>query len=191
MKKNKKALMIIVLLVLIVLTTAWAFSKYTTTVTGNGTARVAAWSFEVNGPEGSTIENVALTDTTIKEGTLVDGRIAPGTSGSFDIEIDASGSEVGVDYIIEISGLNAGPKNLVFTADGLDVATDAVNGKITFSGAIAATATGTPVTKTINWAWAYETPEVATNDVQDTTDSGSGDLTYTIKVVGTQQNPTV
>lgn len=189
MKKNKKTLMIIVLLVLIVLTTAWAFSKYTTTVTGNATASVAAWSFKANG-ETATMANVALTDTTITEGTLVEGKIAPGTSGSFDVAIDASGSEVGVDYVIEIAGLDNAPTNLKFTAAGLD-ASEIVDGKITFSGSIAVDDVDTPITNTINWEWAYETDDIATNDPIDTADSALGDLTYTITVVGTQQNPTV
>ncbi|MBR1540068.1 MAG: hypothetical protein IJ629_02680 [Clostridia bacterium] len=47
-------------------------------------------------------------------------RIAPGTSGNFKIIIDASGSEVGVDY--DVTSLGEGnnkPDNLYFTCSDL------------------------------------------------------------------------
>ena len=35
--------------------------------------------------------------------SVVDGVIAPGTSGSFDILLDGTGSEVGIDYIVTLA----------------------------------------------------------------------------------------
>lgn len=189
MKKNKKLLMIAILLLLIVLVGTWAFSKYTTTLTGTGTASVAKWSFKVNGSATETIANLDLKDTTLNN-KVVDGKIAPGTDGSFAVEIDASGSEVAVDYTIELSGLTGMPTNLKFYTDSTFTTEMPISdGKCSTTGTIALAEVDTKVTKTIYWQWAYETTDIATNDPIDTTDSALPDTTFTVKVVGVQQDP--
>lgn len=191
MKKNKKLLMIAILLLLIVLVGTWAFSKYTTTLTGTGTASVAKWSFKVNGSATETITDLDLLDTTLNS-KVVDGKIAPGTDGSFAVEIDASGSEVAVKYTIELSGLTGMPTNLKFYTDStFTTEMEITDGKCSTTETIALGDVDTPVIKTIYWQWAYETTEIADNDLIDTTDSALEDTTFTVKVVGVQQDPRV
>ena len=110
--------------------TGGTMAKYVTEVTGNATAAVAAWSFKVNNEEttmtnidlGSTANRTAYVTDDIKEGV-----IAPGTSGSFDIVIDGSGSEVGVDYKLNIAAADGTtlPSDLTFTTDNASSGTQA------------------------------------------------------------------
>ena len=84
-------------------------------VTGNGTAEIANWKFKVNENEEK-IQTISL-KSTINNETLVDNKIAPGTEGSFNIVIDATGTDVGINYNIEFSEESNKPTNLKFTYD--------------------------------------------------------------------------
>lgn len=168
-------------------------SKYTTTIEGKAETNIAKWVFEVSAndsySESDTIESINLAET-CTPGTLVDGNIAPGTEGSFDIVIDTTGAEVGIDYTISFSNLPTNfPKNLVFSVDNqkYDLATG-------FTGNIAANAEEKQVTKTVSWKWLYEAEneaDIASEDVEDTEDgvTASKDLTFDITVTGTQVRP--
>lgn len=162
--------------------TGGTMARYVTEVTGAATATVAKWSFKANSQTQNFTVN--LTDTTLN-GKVADGKIAPGTDGSFDISIDADGSEVALDYTIAFSNMENKPSNLKFYSDPnfkteiSDLATySGLNGTITL------TDIGTPVTKTVYWQWAYGDavePDQATITGKD--------MTFTITVTGTQQNP--
>ena len=91
MKKKKKILFAILILLGIILSFIGGktFSKYTSAVQGTGTAEIANWVFKVNGKE-DLVQSVDLLSTYNNE-TLVDNKVAPGTSGGFDIIIDATG----------------------------------------------------------------------------------------------------
>lgn len=168
-------------------------SKYATTVEGNAKASIAKWVFDVSASdsysESDTIESINLAETCTPE-TLVDGNIAPGTEGSFDIVIDTTGNEVGIDYAINFTNLPTNfPKNLVFSVDNQEY--DLATG---FTGNIAANAKGKQVTKTVNWKWLYEAEnesDIASEDVEDTEDgiTAAKDLTFDITVTGTQVRP--
>ena len=81
-------------------------------VKGKGVIEVAKWAFLVNG-ETASITNINLGKTYTAE-TLAQNTIAPGTRGSFDIVIDASGSEVGIDYDVKFLNQTNKPANLKF-----------------------------------------------------------------------------
>lgn len=160
-------------------------AKYTTTVTGNGSATVAKWSFQVNEKDSAQTFTVNLTDTTIN-GNLKTDTIAPGTDGSFNIKLDASGSETAVDYKIVFSSIQNQPTNLKFYSDSTfkTEITDLESNGITDTIALAQVST--PVTKTIYWKWDYET---GSDDTADTGDAGKA-MTFKITVTGTQADPT-
>lgn len=62
-----------------------------------------------------TLKNLRLAQT-CDEKTLMDGKIAPGTRGSFSIEIETD--ELGADYNIIFDNFSSSfPKNLIFTVD--------------------------------------------------------------------------
>lgn len=165
-------------------------ARYVTEVTGSATATVAKWSFKVNGQaEKFTIDlgRTAYTDTTI-----ADKVIAPGTSGSFKIEIDGSGSEVGIDYEIKLKAAadTTFPDDMVFSTKAI---TDAnlgenfskfietpVEGSIDYSAAMKETVT-------IYWAWDFGKNDTATaND----NDYAGKSWEIGITVTGKQTTPT-
>lgn len=176
------------------------YSKYITKISGSGTLPVAKWSFLVNGKDGSNGETLGALDLgekTYTAETLTSGKIAPGTEGSFDVVIDATGTDTGVDYVVAVKDVTNMPKNMYFVVDGKEYATlDEVATAI--SGHIDANATSKKITKTVAWKWDYETTTskdgqrttLADNDAQDTTDGKSAnDFTFTIDVTGTQTAP--
>ena len=168
-------------------------AKYVTEVTGTGSATVAKWSFKAN--EKTDTFTVDLAKTAYTNINNTDGnKIAPGTEGSFDIKLDASGSDVAVDYTIAFSNLQNKPTNLKFYSDenmATEIAdltnTTALNGEIKLADI------SKPVTKTIYWKWAYEIGNdeatKKTNNAQDVKDAVNS-MTFTITVTGTQQTPT-
>lgn len=165
--------------------TGGTMAKYATEVTGSATATVAAWSFKANGKEaamtdidlGSTVNSASYDEGTIKEGV-----IAPGTEGSFEIVVDGTGSEVGIDYSIKISkdGINEIPNGFIFYVDGdpYTLGSDPIGKTIAYNG----TADAMKKTITVTWEWPNGNNTASNNDnvYQDK------DLTLKITVTGTQ-----
>lgn len=193
MKKNKKVL--IIALVLLAITLSFiggrTFSKYIAEVNGSGTADIANWVFKVNGQEDS-VQNVNLLSTYNNE-TLVNNKVAPGTSGSFNIVIDATGSEVGVDYNVTFLNESEKPQNLVFMYDDTKYST-IQDLEQDLSGTINANEENKTRTITIDWEWQYETGnnenEIAQNDEIDTQNAKQiENYNFDIRVTGTQVTP--
>ena len=188
--KNKGAVVVLALIVAIILS-MYAYSKYTSTLTGNGTSTVAKWSFKVNG-QTQTIPDINLGETMDAHSNVVDKKLAPGTSGHFDLILDGSGSEVAIDYNIKLA-ITQKPTNLKFYLDDkYQTPISETDGTLNISGSIALEDVNTPLTKTIYWQWPYETGktsnEIDKNDETDTKDSGKN-VTMTITVTGTQRDP--
>ena len=84
-------------------------AKYTSTFNGSVSASVAKYVFNVSANDSystaDTIANLKLGQT-CDATTLVNGKIAPGTSGSFDIVIDAENSDVGIEYEVSFEDNN-------------------------------------------------------------------------------------
>ena len=188
--KNKGAVVVLALIVAIVLS-MYAYSKYTSTLTGNGTSTVAKWSFKVN-EQTQTIPDINLGETMDAHSNVVDKKLAPGTSGHFDLILDGSGSEVAIDYNIKLA-ITQKPTNLKFYLDDkYQTPISETDGTLNIAGSIALEDVNTPLTKTIYWQWPYETGktsnEIDKNDETDTKDSGKN-VTMTITVTGTQRDP--
>ena len=193
LKKNKKILFVILILLAIVLSFIGGktFSKYMSTIQGSGTAEIANWVFKVNGTE-DLVKNVDLLSTYNNE-TLIDNKVAPGTSGSFDIIIDATGSEVGVDYKVKFLNETEKPQNLIFIYNDNEYAT-IQELQEDLSGTINADEDNKTRTITINWKWQYETGEneneINQNDIIDTQNAKDFEnYTFDINVIGTQVMP--
>lgn len=169
-------------------------AKYTSEAKGTGKATAAKWSFKVNNGE-TTFDAIDLGATGNRDSytaaTVKDGVIAPGTSGKFDIVIDGSGSEVGIDYAIKLTKATSSadlPSGLVFSTEEItgsnsgtaisNIPEEKLKGTINYS----ATADAMKKTVTIYWKW---------NDAADN-DNEYQDKDYTIdiSVTGTQVAPT-
>lgn len=190
--KKRKSLMIIVLLLLVGVSTAYVagtYAKYTSTVNASGTVTVAKWAFASDN-NISTI-NVNL-DQTYHATSLVNGRIAPGTSGSFAIALKNTNSEVAANFDVILGTMTDKPTNLKFYKDSSYtqelVLGDATDGVI--SGQLAA-GDSTGLTVNVYWRWLYETGSgstLVTNDGYDTDDGVAGAaLTLPVTIKGTQK----
>ena len=173
-KTNKNAVLVFVLLLLVAVSAmmvASTYAKYTAEVSGSGKATVAKWAFKSDN-ETVTI-NVDFSET-YDETTLKANRIAPGTSGTFDLVLSNANSEVGVDYTVSL-GTVSYPKNLVLN-----------NGNATITGTIPV---GGSATVKVPWEWAYYVD--AAEDAEDTTDgeATSLELTVPVTITGVQVQP--
>ena len=190
--RNKPVIILLALLLITAIVfSMYAYAKYKTTLKGNGTAQVAKWSFKVNG-QTQTIPDIDLATTMKKVNNVAENKIAPGTEGSFDLNLDATGSEVAVDYNIKLA-ITEKPTNLKFYLDNTyETEIAETEGTLNVSGSIPLEIINTPITKTIYWKWPYQTGttenEVKENDKTDTIDSAKK-VTMTITVRGTQRNP--
>mgnify|MGYP000478313699 CR=1 FL=1 len=190
--RNKPVIILLALLLVTAIAfSMYAYAKYKTTLTGNGTATVAKWSFKVNG-QTQTIPDIDLATTMKKVNNVAENKLAPGTEGSFDLNLDATGSEVAIDYNIKLA-ITEKPSNLRFYTDSSytkEIAS--TDGVMNVSGVMSLEEVKTIQTKTIYWKWAYQTGtaanDIVANDKIDTADSKKS-VTMTITVTGTQRNP--
>lgn len=197
MKKARGFIMMFTLMLMVVgaYFVAGTYAKYTSEVTGTATVEVARWSF-VDDNETTTV-NVTL-DGTVDQNTLIDGLVAPGTSGSFGVNVNTANTDVGVNYTIAVTAVGNMPTNLKLYS-----ARSCVEEGCTYdeSNLLAEGTFATPITLTgtlgpqnaiganveLYWVWAYETTD---GDDEDTADgSAAEDFSFTVTISGTQVEP--
>lgn len=196
-------MLLALILLFIVLLLGYTFSKYKQNISVNTSSTVAKWSFSgsvVNSKTSSTDTTISLADT-VNSSKVKSQKIAPGTSGKFSIVIDATGSEVDLEYDVAIASETHKPTNLYFTYNGENYSTlsDLINkinktndedkGTKEFSGIISHKAENKIVTYDIDWNWPYET--VIDNVLQDDKDLSDGlnnisDYVFSLTITGTQ-----
>lgn len=193
LKKNKKIILIVIAIFAIILSFigGHAYAKYMSRVTGQGTADVASWSFNVN-ESNEKLQTISL-KSTINNSTLLDKKIAPGTEGNFEIKLNATGSDVGIDYSIKFENQTQKPTNLKFTYEGKTYNTLEELQKVLI-GKINADEENKIKVLTIGWNWKYETgnteQEISANDLIDTQEGKQiTNYTFDIVVSGTQVMP--
>ena len=192
--KNKKRLLIILSIVLVLLLAflcGTTFSKYVSEVKGQGPADIANWVFKVNGNEQN-LQTINLFSTYNAE-TLINNKIAPGTKGQFNIIVDATGSEVGVDYKVKFLNETQRPQNLKYTYNN-NTYNSITELEKDLTGTIAANEENKLKTITIGWEWLYETgsneSEITQNDKIDTQNAKDiQQYTFDVNVIGTQVMP--
>lgn len=193
MTKKKKIIAILAILAIILLAFVGgqAYAKYITEVKGEGMAEVATWSFKVNGQKEQ-VQSIDLAST-CDNATLVNHKIAPGTSGSFNIMVDGTGSDVGIQYNISFSNESSKPTNLKFEYENVEYnSIQELQNNLT--GVINANDEDKTRTLNVKWKWAYETgnneTEIASNDLVDTQDAQNiQNYTFNVSVTGTQVEP--
>ena len=214
-KKKNAGLTALIALLLIITTIAscigiYAWAKYISSQNGSANAQVAKWNFNVNLKKGQ--NTVVLGSEPIDLATtmthVADNRIAPGTSGTFDIEINTTGTEVDLQYEVAISLENC-PRNITFSrktgeSGGQDVFTpisaggasnsaDLTRTGITFSEYVANDAQQRVYTERIKWDWPYSDANDADYDTRDNLDESALNdsnpkkiVTMNITVTGTE-----
>ncbi len=107
--KNKKkvvGLLVVAVLLVTIFAAGYTFARYYKKMDAKAGATIARWSF-----------NSKNEDQTV---LLSEEKIAPGSNGTFEIEVDATNSEVGVDYEILVSKSQNIPRNMKFSAKTFD-----------------------------------------------------------------------
>lgn len=193
LRKKRKIVLLVIAIVAILLSFAGgqAYAKYMSKVTGQGTADIASWNFKVNENEEK-LQTIAL-KSTINNSTLVNNKIAPGTEGEFQIKLDATGSEVGISYIIKFENESQKPQNLKFIYNG-NTYNSLTELQKELVGTINANNECKIKTLTIGWNWKYETGnsenEISKNDLIDTQNAKQmSNYSFDVIVSGTQVMP--
>lgn len=188
--KKRKILTVLIIVVISAISffIGLAFNKYNTSIKGEGLAEIATWNFKVNGKKEE-IQSIDLAST-INSQTILDSKLAPGTSGSFDIIIDATDTQVGIKYnIISIEETNK-PHNLKFIYEEKEYnSLSELQEKL--SGTINANDKNKVRILKILWKWNYETgttvEEINSNNLLDTKDvQNIQNYKFTICVSGEQ-----
>ena len=186
--KTRKIIRIACAILLIVLVQAIGitYAKYIASDKISGEAEIAQWSFKIS-EEGTQTKTINLADTAENEST-VNGKLAPGSWGSIGIQLDATGSDVGVDYTLEFANEQNKPQNLEFVYNGTTY--NSIS-EIVSSGTIERDVENKTKNIAIVWRWNYETgktnEEKAENNKIDTEYANSNtEYTFDIIATGTQ-----
>lgn len=200
MRKNKMMRLASGLLVAVLLTTSMisgTFAKYISEASGEDSARVAKWSFQVGGKDIAAKNEVTFDlFATIVDTVLVDGQevadtdvdeqlIAPGTKGRFDIVL-TNASEVTAKYAIAFEEtIDQDDKDIPiqYSLDGVTWKNTVAELNMTagesttLPTALKATKEN-PATKTVTvyWQWAFETGAAVEEGM---TEQKEGDATDT------------
>lgn len=182
---------VLLLLLVVIFVLGSSYSKYMTQVQGKGIIEVARWAFLVN-DQTTSITNLNLVQTYQKD-TLLANHIAPGTKGSFDIKIDATGSDVGIDYQVMFENETEKPTNMKFYYNG-HMASNIKELEELLTGNIPADAEDKVKIMTIDWQWDYVTGNTKEEiERQDSIDTKDGQILsqyqFDIIITGTQVEP--
>lgn len=192
-KRRKIVLLVIAILFAIILSFIGGnvFAKYMSKVEGQGSADIASWKFKVNENEEK-LQKIFL-ESTINNETVSNNKVAPGTEGSFQIKLDATGTEVGINYKISFENETQKPTNLMFIYQGNNYSSIKELEK-TLTGTINAKEVEKTKVIEIGWKWPYETGEtleaILKNDEIDTKEAQNiSTYSFDIIVSGTQVQP--
>lgn len=191
--KNKKKIIgaiIFIVLISVIFVSGYTFARYYKSIdAGNGVANIARWSF------GSKNKEAVI--------NLSKEKIAPGSNGQFEIEVDATNSEVDVEYEILVTEEKNIPTNMKFFAEikdqtGKVVTTTEKSNSFTelatnnLNGIIPVEANNQKRTIIVYWDWEFNENDTSTTDSDDATLSydeqgnSSLDCGFNIEIIGRQ-----
>lgn len=141
-----KKKMILIIFIVLFLICGVTYAAYVQQSVAKGTSIVAKWRFKANGNKDSF--DIDLLKSASK---LYNGKIGPGSYGSFDVELDGTGSEVDIDYIISFDNLSNIPTNMKFYTDAsytknVNLDSYKIDGTITYGASM-------KKKYTIYWKW--------------------------------------
>ena len=203
---NQKAVLRSIAVILAVITIVsiaiglFAWSKYTATQNGHASVDIAKWNFDLKlrqGKQGATATAGPIDLATTSYTHVADGKIAPGTSGEFEIIVNTQGTEVSLTYDTTVSIANC-PRNIVFYKKGpgeSEFTQISAGGENTYNRVLnfgkyvsKEDAANGNFVETIKWDWPYTgtVDNSATKyDEWDTQDQGKT-VTMDILTVGTE-----
>ncbi len=192
------AVLAVVLCLVTMSLTAGTLAKYASEFDGTATATVAKWAVAFKDGDGNAFSDtntltLNLKDTAKETAKLVKAdRIAPGTTGSFALAVDGTGTEVAFSYTIELdmsaADLQKAPIKF-YSNEACTTPLTVTGNKVTLTGNVLTD--GTVSNKeTIYWKWDSTAYDAETNeDIRDTkvgeasaAAAGGGGLVYEIPV---------
>ena len=191
-KKNRmlKIIILIILAATLMALIGFAYARYVTTKSGQTEVEIAKWNFNVTAGSSQNL-SIDLADTRLANDTTeVDrSKVAPGTKGAFALNVNATGTQVSLEYDIDIS-LTRIPENLIFYSDSSMTNTLLKeNGNIHLDGFFGANDTNKTATKNLYWQWKLETgttqAEIDSNDLLDSAWMGD-EIILDIQATGRQ-----
>lgn len=169
---RRKAFIILILIILIIALTGVAFARYITRLNGSTQVSIAKWNFKVTAGSSQSLD-IDLAQTRLANDTQeVDrAKVAPGTIGALQLNINATGSQVSLEYDIDLT-LTQIPENLIFYSDAeMTKALYKENGVIHLDGYFGANDVNKTATQNLYWRWKLETgltqSEINANDILD------------------------
>lgn len=105
MRKSKvrETVVALVILAIALFFIAGTYARYSSSGTANSSIQIAKWAVKLNGTDMSSSSVTVTPEVTFATNANVsDDRIAPARSASFQIELDPTGSEVAIDYVLSI-----------------------------------------------------------------------------------------
>ena len=192
MKDNKlvKIFLISLLIVMVgLILVSGTYAKYTTKFTGSDTATVAKFKVSSN----TTAETFDLfktakeVDGTTADAEVVNGKVAPGTGGKFDIQL-TNDSEVKVHYAISLKETNESNIPIEYSLDGTTYVTAANFASVSADDLAIGSTTQQTKTVSVYWRWAFEGKDSTnyTTTQTDTTDYTLGTVKVEVSTVFTQ-----
>ena len=113
MNGRKRSILVVTLLIFcfIYLVVRGIQAAYESTISGRARNDLADWSVKVNNQEitSASTEGIPLTYTVTDLTNVRSGKVAPGTSLSYPIQIDASGSEVAIKLTFTVTDKSVDP----------------------------------------------------------------------------------
>ena len=172
-----------ILLIVLIQSIGITYAKYISGDRTTGHAEVAKWAFEIV-KDGEQTKTINLADT-VDNNTLVNGKIAPGTSGLFVIGVDSTGAEVDMEFTVGFDNEQNKPENLKFIYMGKEYKTLS---EILMKGVVKHDEKTRIYELPVVWRWEYETgstqEEKAINNDLDT--QAANTITqYTFDIIAT------
>ena len=113
MNGRERSILVVTLLIFcfIYLVVRGIQAAYESTISGRAKNELADWSVKVNNQEitSASTEGIPLTYTVTDLTNVRSGKVAPGTSLSYPIQIDASGSEVAIKLTFTVTDKSVDP----------------------------------------------------------------------------------
>ena len=112
--KVKSKILLLIIIATLIAIIGGTYSRYTSTGTLNGKATMAKWSIKLKGDEAeasnissasATVETTAQTVEGVSNANVSEGKIAPGQTLVSTVEVDPSGSQVAIDYNLEVNSI--------------------------------------------------------------------------------------
>ena len=183
----KRTILIAIILACLVAIIGGTYARFTSSGTANATVTLAKWNVKLNGQDISReTKNLDVALTFDNNQYVKEGKIAPGRTAHFDVELDPTGSEVAIDYtfkvdttkIAQVLETNSTSKVSVTGAtykigtEETKTAAMAEDGTIIVSETLGEVEAGKKVTVTVTVAWDND------NDSQSTSDTKEGVASY-------------